>query len=139
MDCQQVQEEILDSLAEPRTLEPDVDAHLAGCQACRSFSETQVMLDLRLGAAISAPAMSAAFRGTLMNRVGREPISVWPGFLPDLAHGLGCVLATALCLASLPFPAGVVVLAGFGFALTTYFFQTVLQGSLEDREEDTLS
>jgi hypothetical protein len=138
MDCQTAQEQILESLTgtRPAVGTPDLEIHLAGCEACRSFSETQFMLDLQLSAAISAPALSPAFRASLAKRVRREPLSVWPEFLPDVAHLVGCVCATALCLSLLPFPAGRVTLAGLGFTLVTYFVQSVIRGSLELWGED---
>jgi putative zinc finger protein len=139
MDCRKAREQILESLAEtlPGANTPDLEIHLAGCEACRSFSETQFMLDLQLSAAISAPPLSAAFRNSLAKRVRREPLSIWPEFLPDVAHVVGCFCATALCLSMLPFAAGPVMLAGLAFTLVTYFVQAVLQGSLEACEEDS--
>jgi hypothetical protein len=137
MDCPKAQEQVLESLAETRAgaNTPDLDTHLAGCEACRSFSEIQFMLDVQLSAAISVPPLSAAFRASLAKRIRREPLSVWPEFWPDVAHVLGCVCATALCLFMLPFPAGSVMLAGLAFTLVTYFLQAVLRGSLEAWEE----
>src|SRR6266481_4372099 len=137
MDCRKAQEQILESLAEPRAgaNTPDLDTHLAGCEACRSFSQTQFMLDLQLSAAISAPPFSAAFRTSLAKRIRREPVSAWPEFWPDVAHVAGCVCATALCLFMLPFPAGSVMLAGLAFTLVTFFLQAVLRGFLEAWEE----
>ena len=139
MDCQTAQEQILESLAEtrPGATTPELEIHLAGCEGCRSFSETQFMLDLQLSDAISSPPLSAAFRNSLAKRVRREPLSVWPEFLPDVAHVVGCSCATALCLSMLPFAAGPVMLAGLAFTLVTYFVQAVLQGSLEAWEEDS--
>jgi hypothetical protein len=138
MDCQKAQELILDSLADarPGATTPELEIHLSVCRTCRSFSETQFMLDHQLSAAITAPALSPAFRASLAKRVRREPVLVWPEFLPDVAHLTGCVCATALCLSILPFPAGSVILAGLAFTLGTYFVQTVLRGSLEVWEED---
>jgi predicted anti-sigma-YlaC factor YlaD len=138
MDCREAQEQILESLAEtrPGANTPDLEAHLAGCKACRSFSESQFMLDLQLRAAISAPPLSAAFRASLAKRLRRESVSVWHEILPDVAHVVGCVCATALCLLMLPFAAGPVIVAGLAFTVVTYFVQTVLQGSLEAWEED---
>ncbi len=138
MDCQTAQELILDSLAaiRPGATTPELEIHLAGCQACRGFSETQFMLDYQLRATITAPALSPAFRASLVKRIRREPVSIWPEFLPDVAHISGCVGATALCLTISPFPAGSVALAGLAFTLGTYFVQTVLRGSLEVWEED---
>ena len=138
MDCRKAQEQILESLAEsrPGANTPDLETHLAGCEACRSFSETQFMLDLQLTAAISAPPLSAAFRASLAKRLRREPLSVWPDFLPEVAHVAGCFCATAVCLWMLPFAAGPVLLAGLAFTLVTCFVQAALQGSLEAWEED---
>jgi hypothetical protein len=136
MDCQAAQEQITESLAETRPgASPELETHLAGCAACRSFAESQFMLDLQLSAAISAPALSPAFRGSLAERVGREPLSVWWEFLPDVAHITGCAGATALCLCILPLPSGPVMLAGLAFTLVTYFAQAVLRGALETWEE----
>src|SRR5258707_12398770 len=112
MDCQKAQELILESLADTSAgaTTPELEIHLAGSEACRSFSETQFMLDLQLSAAISAPALSPGFRALLAKKVRREPLSVWPEVLPDVAHIAGCVCATALCLSILPVPAGSVML-----------------------------
>lgn len=138
MDCREAQEQIVESLAEtrPGAKTGDLESHLASCAACRMFSETQFTLHLQLSAAISTPPLSPAFRTSLMKRIRREPLSVWPEFLPDVAHLAGCVCATALCLSLLPFPAGPMMLVGLGFTLVTYFVQSVIRGSLESWEED---
>ena len=137
MDCRVVQEWILDSLAEGRlgTNAPDVEIHLAGCTECRHFSEIQFMLDRQLNATISTPHVSQVFRASLMKRIRREPLSVWPGYLPDVAHLAGCFCATALSLIALPFPAGPVVLVALGFTFVTYVVQSTIRGSLEAWEE----
>src|SRR6266481_5352465 len=140
MDCREAQEQILESLAETKSgaKTPDLETHLASCSACRRFSETQFRLDLQLSAVISAPPLSPAFRASLAKRIRREPLSVWPEGLPDVAHVVGCVCATALCLLMLPIPAGSVMLAGLVFTLVTYFVQAALRSSLEAWEEPLL-
>jgi predicted anti-sigma-YlaC factor YlaD len=137
MDCQTARELILESLTETgRAVEaPELEVHLAGCKACRGFSDTQFRLDLQLSATISAPALSPAFRTSLAKRVRREPLWAWPEFLPDVAHVAGCMCATALCLALLPFPPAQVTLAALGFTLATYFVQSVIRSSLEQWQE----
>jgi len=137
MDCREADELILESLAETGldANTQELETHLAGCETCRKFSETQIRLDLQLSDAISAPALSPAFRASLANRVRREPLSVWPDSLPDVGHVVGCMCATALCVFMLPLPAGSVMLAGLVFTLVTYFIQAVLRGSLETWEE----
>jgi hypothetical protein len=137
MDCQTAQEQILESLAatRPGANTSDLEIHLAGCKACRSFSETHFMLDLQLGAAMSPPSLSPAFRSSLAKRLRREPLSVWSEFLPGVAHVVGCLCATGLCVLLLPFAAGPIILAGLEFTVVTYFLQAALQGSLEAWEE----
>ena len=139
MDCGKAQQQILESLAETRRGDNalDLEAHLAGCEDCRRFLDTQIKLDHRLRAAISAPPLSGAFRTSLEKRLRREPLSVWPEFLPDVAHVAGCAGATALCLSLLPFAAGQVMLAGLAFTVATYFVQAVLHGALEAWEENS--
>jgi predicted anti-sigma-YlaC factor YlaD len=137
MDCQIAREQILESLAgaRPDANTSDLDIHLAGCDACRSFFETHVMLDSQLGAALQPPSLSPAFRSSLAKKLRREPLAVWSEFLPGVAHVVGCCCATGLCILLLPFAAGQTLLAGLGFTLVTYFIQAVLQGSLEEWEE----
>jgi hypothetical protein len=138
MDCREAREQILEHLAERQTDEKAADlvGHLAGCETCRSFFETQAKLDEQLSAAISAPPLSPGFRKSLLKKIHREPLSVWTEFLPDAAHLAGCISATALCVAILPFSTGPIVLAGVAFTLVTYFVQSVVRGSLEAWEED---
>jgi hypothetical protein len=137
MDCREAQERILESLAEPRTAAnaAGLDPHLAECDACRRFFETQLKLDLRLSLAISAPPLSPRFRKSVMEHLRREPYYLWPESLPDKAHLAGCICATVLSILILPFPAGSILLAGLAFTLVTYFAQSAIRGSLETWEE----
>ena len=137
MDCQKAQEEMLNSLTETRAIAPtpDLRIHLTSCAACRSFLETHNMLDRQLSTLVSAPMLSPAFRGALRKRVKHDPLGVWPTFLPDLAHAVGCMSATAVCVVMLPIPAGMVMLGGLAFGLASYFAQTVLRAALESWEE----
>ena len=97
MDCREAQEQILESLTEPRLggNSAELDHHLAECDNCRRFFETQRHLDLQLGLAISAPPLSPQFRKSVMEKARREPYSIWHELLPDKAHWAGCVCATA--------------------------------------------
>lgn len=137
MDCQTAQEQILESLAaiRPDANTSDLEIHVAGCDACRSFSETHFTLDFQLSAVMSPPSLSPAFRRSLAKRLRRESLSVWSDFLPGVAHVVGCFFATGLCVLLLPFAAGSIMLAGLVFTVATYFLQAVLQGSLEAWEE----
>ena len=133
MDCKEAREHILEALAQPRTGidAADVVRHLAGCETCRRFSETQLQLDWQLSTAISAPPLTPRFRKSLMETVHREPYSIWQEFLPDKAHLAGCICATAVSIPVMPFSTSSILLAGLAFTLVTYFFQSVIRGSLE--------
>ena len=133
MDCFEAQEQILEALAEsqPGEIPFGLKSHLADCEICREFVEVQSSLDRQLTTLITAPVLSPTFRASLAKRVRREPLSAWPEFLPDAAHMVGCVCATVLCLAMLPFPAAPMIVAAGAFTLVTYFVQTAIRGSLE--------
>jgi hypothetical protein len=139
MDCREAQEQILESLSEtrPDASVPGLTAHVASCGACRSFTETQLRLDLRLTAAIQPPRLSRAFRSRLSEKLRRDPLALWPDVLPEAAHAVGCLCATGLCLLMLPLPAGLVVVGALAFTIVTCFVQTVLRASLEAWEEGT--
>lgn len=49
-----------------------VEAHVAGCSACRAFLELQRELDASLREAIGRPEPSAAFRQRILRRVASE-------------------------------------------------------------------
>lgn len=133
MDCQKAREYILESLAAPRlgAKPADLEAHLALCGTCRRFSETQLRLDSLLSREISPRPPSPQFRISVMKKVRREPYSIWHESLPDKAHLLGCICATALSIPVLPFPATSTLFAGTAFTLVTYFLQSIIWGSLE--------
>ena len=97
----------------------------------------RLALDSQLRAAISPPHLSPGFRASLLKKIARAPVSAWPDLLPDAAHLIGGIFATALCLFMLPFSAGTVVLAGLAFTLVTYLVQTALRTSLESFGEDS--
>ncbi len=138
MDCPEAREQIFESLAEPRpgAKTADLESHLADCEGCRHFWETQLKLDLQLTTAISAPALNPEFRKSLMKKLHSEPFFIWPEFLPDAAYLAGCICAIALCVVILPFRPGAIVVTGLEFTLVTYFVQSVIRGSLETWEED---
>jgi hypothetical protein len=137
MDCPDAQEQILDSLAAPRTAArgADLDRHIAECDQCRRFFQAQQQLDLQLNLTISAPSLSPRFRQSVMENLRPQSCELWPEFLPDSAHFAGCICATALSIWILPFPAGSIFLAGLAFTLVTYCVQSVVRGSLESWEE----
>jgi len=133
MHCIEVQQAIVQSLAEPLAVErrQAVENHLAECGTCRSFAETQRMLDARLAAAVPSAHLSPGFQAALKKRIRRDPVSAWPDFLPDLAHLCGCVVAILLSAFLLPSYSAAVIFAGAAFTVGTYFLQAVIRSSLE--------
>ena len=137
MDCQYAQESILTSLLEPLDREQRVvlEMHLASCEVCRRFDESQRRLDVRLTEALPVAHLSPAFRRTLKARIRRDdPLSSWPDFLPDVAHLIGCLAAFVILEFALPRYSGTVVLASVLFTGLTYFVQAVLRSSLDSTE-----
>ncbi len=61
--------------------------------------------------------------------MSRQPFSVWPAFLPNVAHLAGCLGATAFCVSMPPFSGGPVVWTGLGFTLVTYLIQFMIRMS----------
>ena len=140
MNCETAKEQILELLAETPlqgARSPELEAHVVSCEACREFSEIQLRMDVQLGQVIAMPSLSSAFRASLAKRIRREPLSVWSTSLPDVAHFVGCLAATALSAWMLPLRVTPVLLGGVGFTVVSYFFQSVIRGSLEAMEEDS--
>ena len=137
MGCQEVHEQILEFLTEPRLggTSAELDHHLAECDNCGRFFETQRRLDFQLSLAISAPPLNRQFRKSVMEKARRDPYSIWHESLTDKAHLAGCVCATALSIWILPCSAGSIFLAGLAFTLATYFIESALRGALETWEE----
>ena len=138
MNCEEVQELILDSLDDPVAGErrQAMESHIATCETCGSFARIHRMLDARLAAAVPAARLSAGFRTSLTQKMHRDPVSAWPDFLPDIAHLAGCAFAIILSLFLLPWYSGTVILAGVAFTAVTYLLQSVLRSSLDSLEED---
>lgn len=137
MDCQEAREHILEFFAEPRleAKPAGLEAHLALCETCCRFSQTQFQLDSQLTREISPPPLSPQFRSSVMKKAGREPYSIWHEFLPEKTHLLGCLIAIVLSITILPFPATSTLLAGTAFTLVTYFLHSIIRSSLELWEE----
>jgi hypothetical protein len=136
MNCDEVRQMVLDSLIGPIRAEFYVlmETHIAGCDACRRFADVQRALDTRLTAVVPVVTLSSGFRSSLRQRISSRQISIWPEFLPDVAHLIGCVFGVVLLLLLFPGHSRSVLLAGAGFTAVTYFLQAVLRSSLERLE-----
>lgn len=136
MNCEQARQTLLDSLTEPVRAEVHLpmEDHIATCEACRRFAGVQRTIDALLTATIPAVFLSSGFRSSLRERLDHRQISSWPESLPDIAHLAGCVLGIVLLLLILPQYSRMVLLAGSGFTVVTYFVQAVVRSSVERLE-----
>jgi hypothetical protein len=138
MDCQEAQDSIVGSLVE-RLGDGGrmaLEGHIASCDACRNFAETQGRLDARLRALAPPAGLSPGFRASLRKRIRRDPGSAWPDFLPEVAHVAGCAFAVVLAVLLVPRYAGIVIPAGAAITVVTYFLQSALRSALEGLEGD---
>ena len=133
MDCQRVQESILEALAGTHDGRPrhDVDRHLAACDVCTAFLARHERLDAQLERMLAAPPLSARFRPALRSAIRRDRSAVPPDSLPDIVHFASCGAATLLAAALLPVDAVAVVAAGAVLALLTYVPLTLTRSSFE--------
>jgi len=122
MDCQEVQEEILDSLEDASSTgkQQELEAHLAKCPSCAAFASKQKALDVRLSQLFTPPEISRAFRPALNKRIHRETARLWLEALPDIVHFASCGAATALCAVLLPYSASYVFSVGISAAVLAY-------------------
>jgi hypothetical protein len=127
MKCSEWQDEILDSIGKQRN--ESLQHHISNCNECRQFAGIQEILHERLMSA-SSVQLSPNFRIALRTRLARERTFVWPDYLPDIAHLLGGVIATAVSVLVLPWPALPVLIAGTALTGATYLFQSTLRDAL---------
>jgi predicted anti-sigma-YlaC factor YlaD len=134
MDCQHVQEAILDAFDEPASAAaPDtIAAHLAGCPACATFAVRQQALDAQLSATLVPAGLSPGFRAALRRRIDLETRRLRLDALPDLVHFASCGAATLLCVVLLPFDAWMIAATGATAALSTYVLLAAARHSFED-------
>ena len=136
MTCQGAQELILEGLDCRIDAEQQItlDSHLAGCEMCRSFQESQQALDATLASHCVAPQLSAGFRLKLAHKIRVEKRREFQEWVPDLLHVGGGILATTACMLWMPFSAGVVFTIGIALTSVSYVLQTMLRFWLEDLE-----
>ena len=143
MECTRVREEILESFESPRPPSPAVvreaiDAHVAGCPDCARFLEVQHRLDRGLSRYLAAPELTAQFRTQLREQMQRAPRPIWSDWLPAAVHFASCGVATAACVALLPFSPITVVAAAAGVTLVSHFLLITAQ-AVFDAVGDSLS
>jgi anti-sigma factor RsiW len=137
MECQRVQDEILESFAEarPPDVQAAVDDHLAGCPACARFAAAQKAIDASLVRALAPPRPGLGLRRAIRTRIHRQDAPVWSDWLPHVVHVVSCAGITIVCAALVPFDSSLVLAVGaIGTALTHFLLATV-HGSLDAADD----
>jgi len=140
MDCQQVQDEILEGVNELRSrargeVQAAVDAHLADCVACAAFARKQQALDRQLASVLAPPRVSPHVRAAIRERVRHERRQFWSDLLPDAVHFASCAVVTLIALAWLPLSAPVVLGIGVLGTLFTHAVLTAFHESLDAADD----
>jgi anti-sigma factor RsiW len=137
MDCQQVQDEILEGFNEPTSADVHaaVDAHLAGCVACAAFARKQQALDRQLATVLAPPRLAAHVRAAIRERARRERQQFWSDLLPDAVHFASCAVVTIIALVLLPLSAPVVLGIGTLGTLLTHAVLTAFHESLDAADD----
>ncbi len=140
MDCERVQEAILDALLEPSRDETQamLDEHVAGCSACAAFLRSQLEIDGRLAAHLPPPVLRPGFRAAVRRRVRQESEPFWPDLLPDALHFASWTVVTLLALIWVPLSAPIVLAAGATGTLLTHALLTALHETFDAGEEPGL-
>lgn len=97
MPCGEFEDRLLDYASLPDREREAIDAHLAGCSACRMYFETLERVDSDLNRAFASIEAPAEWAETVLRRT-RTPE---PSVVPELLDGIGWlgVLALLGCLA----------------------------------------
>jgi predicted anti-sigma-YlaC factor YlaD len=134
MECARIQDELLESLIEPRpaAVQAMIDAHLPTCATCERFAATQARLDAGLRAVLQPAAMSPRVRALVRERIRRDGVpTLWPDYLPDLVHFASCGIVTMVALVMLPFSAATVIAVGGGMTMISHAALNAARGSLD--------
>lgn len=142
MDCEQVQDEILEAFNGSRSarhasahVQTAVESHLAGCVACATFAKKQQLFDRELARVPVPPRLSPHVRVAVHQRARRERRQYWSDLLPDAVHFASCAVVTIIALAWLPLSAPVVLgIAGLG-TLLTHAVLTAFHESLDAADD----
>ena len=133
MNCEQARETVLESFDAPlkAELQLAMQDHMATCEACRQFAELQQAIDARLAEALPLVSLSAGFSRSFREGLAEPVEPSWSESLPDIAHLAGCAFGIVLLLLTMPQHSKIILVAGGGFTVMTYFVQAVLRRALE--------
>jgi anti-sigma factor RsiW len=91
MPCSYFEERVLEHFEAALTAEGqrEVEAHLAGCPACRRFFRAQQELDRALGERFRAPAVPPQFQQRVLSRIEHLPPPARVSPLPEILDFVG--------------------------------------------------
>jgi predicted anti-sigma-YlaC factor YlaD len=137
MDCQQVQNEIVESFNEPRPadVQAAIEAHVALCVTCAAFARKQQALDRQLTTMLVPPRVTPRVRAVVRERARRERQLFWSDLLPDAVHFASCGVVTITALIWLPLDAPVVLGIGAIGTLLSHAVLTAFHESLDAAED----
>ena len=137
MDCDNVQDAILESLIESHDADTRamIEAHIAECRSCTAFVERQLALDRQLGATLVPPMLSDGFRASVRARLSHDARTFWSDLLPDVIHFASCAVVTVVGLVWLPLSIPIVLAGGAAGTILTHMLLTAAHESLDAAEE----
>ena len=137
MDCQQIQDEILEAFSEPRSadVQAAVDAHVAICVTCAAFARKQQALDRHLATILVPPRLAPHRRDAVLERAGRERRLFWSDLLPDAVHFASCGVVTLIALVWMPLSPPVVLSGAAIATVVTHALLTAFHESLDAAED----
>ena len=142
MDCEQVQDEILEVFTAPRSagdtrayVRDAVRVHLAGCAACATFAKKQQARDRGLAQVFVAPRLSPHVRAAIRERARHGRRQYWSDLLPDAVHFASCAVVTLIALIVLPVSASTVLGVGALSTVLTHAVLTAFHESLDAADD----
>jgi anti-sigma factor RsiW len=128
MNCQETEKLILDALDTPLSASEreSVDEHCSHCSTCAEFEVVQSEVDQRLWRLITAPELNSDFRNLLMERIRQRSRATLPAWHPDIAYGIGALVALIAGTIVLPFKAETVLTFGIAICIPAYLFQSFI-------------
>ena len=128
MNCHETEQLILDAFETPLSAAERelIDEHCSHCSACAQFAAVQSELDHRLRRSITAPELGTDLRNLLMERIRQRPRAALPAWSPDVAYGIGAVVALIVSSIVLPFKPETVLTLGVAISLAAYLLQSFI-------------
>lgn len=136
MECDTVQERILESFEEPLpvAMRREIDAHLSVCPSCAAFAARQHALAVRLETQLIPLQLSTESTAILGRGLRLQRTREWWDATPDILHLASCAAVTIACAFLLPFDASAIVGAGTAATALSYLLLATVRNSLEDVE-----